>query len=76
MAASRDAPGGFGGWVASWRAADGVGVLMGNVGQPAGSLDNKDFGVFVTPRTTELMRASGLMLEQKFIPPAPTPSAP
>ena len=34
MAASGDAPGGFGGWCVSWRAADGGGVLMGAVGQP------------------------------------------
>ena len=34
MAASGEAPGGFAGWVAWWRAADGGGVLMGAVGQP------------------------------------------
>ena len=63
MAAFSAWRGGFGGRCGWWRAANGVVGLMGNVGQPAGSLDKKDFGVFVTPRTTA-MRASGTMRNQ------------
>ena len=52
MAASGEAPGGFAGWVAWWRAADGGGVLMGAVGQPLiARSQNSEVFVMRLPRT-------------------------
>ena len=62
MAAFSAWRGGFGGWGASWRAADGVGVLMGAVGQP-----------IIVPKTpksllAEAARAAGYIVVMAGIP--------
>ena len=77
MAASGEAPGGFAGWVAWWRAADGGGVLMGAVGQPliARSQNSELFAGCPArgPRSASYLNAR---LGTNLIPLAPTPSAP
>ena len=49
MAASGEAPGGFGGRCAWWRAADGVVELMGTVGQPFAQPKNSEVFVMKLP---------------------------
>ena len=77
MAASGEAPGGFGGLCVSWRAADGVVELMGTVGQPFAQPKNSEFFVMKLP--PHASRARGLQWRPRYseqiIPPAPTPSA-